>query len=632
MPDPLRLLVITESPGDARLVEQALRESGLPAETVSHRQVADGLSALRREPFDLILLDPDRDPESVTRVRGEAPGTPVILFVSRDDLDTMVRLLWHGADDYLVREGLTPELLICTIRHTLALKRAEVAFERIEHLWREIGGSLHEGVLVTDRESTIVFASTRMGEILGYTADEMQGVSFLTFVDPDDAPQANVLLEQGRGGHGEAELRLRRSDGGIVDARLAVSPVTGGSAGYRGLAIGVADVTRQKRAEEKVRRRNTQLYVINQVVRTATSSADLDELLGGVLEKTLTLLGFEGGGVYLINPGRSSAELITATGLPEDFSFRRRIIDLNAPPYDRVLGQGAAHFVEDYPRACPQDAGSGIQAFASIPIMAGERVIGAINLVSRTVHVFSPDEREVLVSIGREVGSAVERMWLHKQANFYLDLMTHDINNANAVAIGYATLLLEALTGPEKNLARKLAAAVRQSAEIIGNVSTIRRIVEEVPALGPVDLDPVVKGVIPFFPDADIHYTPQARWVAADDLLAEVFINLIGNAVKFSGPGVSIGITTREEDGAVRVSVEDSGPGIPDAEKPRVFEKFRKSGRMSGKGLGLHIVRTLIERYGGRIWVEDRVPGHPESGAAFRFTLKACPPVTGRNG
>jgi signal transduction histidine kinase len=286
--------------------------------------------------------------------------------------------------------------------------------------------------------------------------------------------------------------------------------------------------------------------------------------------------------------------------------------------------------VEDYPRAYPQDAGAGIQAFASIPIVAGERVIGVINLVSKSAHVFSLDEREVLTSIGREVGSAVERLQFHEQANFYLDLMTHDINNANTAAIGYAVLLEENLRGPEKELARKLATAIRQSAEIIENVSTIRRLMEEAPAPRPVSLDPVVRSAIGLFPDADIRYVPQGRWVAADDLLPAVFSNLIGNAVKFGEPSVSILITVREEDVIVAVSVEDTGPGIPDAEKTLVFEKFRRGGRKSGKGLGLYIVRTLVERYGGRIRIEDRVPGHPEEGAAFRFTLRAYPPVTGR--
>ena len=632
MSDPLRLLVITGSRGDASLIGEALRTAGLPAEAVWHNRPADALDALRGEPFDLILLDPGPDPGAAARVSDEAPGTPVILLVSRDSLDAAVRALRRGADDYLVREGIDPDLLACTIRSALAVKRAETVLGRVDRLWREIGGSLHEGVLVVDREGTIVVASARMAEIVGCAVGRMEGASFFSFVDSGDVPRAKALVEQGMERRVEVELRLRRSGEAMIDARLAASPVAGVSPGYPGVAVGVLDITGQRLAEEKIRARNAQLSVINQVVGTATSSADLDELLAGVLEKTLDLLDFEGGGVYLIDPGRARAELVAEIGLPEGFSFRRRIVDLNAPPYDAVLGRDAAHFVEDYPRCYPQDAGVGIRAFASIPIIARERVTGAVNLVSRNVHVFSPDEREVLVSIGREVGSAVERMRLHEQANFYLDLMTHDINNANTAAIGYAMLLAGSLSGSAKDLAGKLAAAVRQSAEIIGNVSTIRRIAEEVPVPGPVNLDNVVRGVMSFFPDAEIRYVSQGRWVAADDLLSAVFTNLIGNAVKFGGRGVSIRITAREEGGFVAVSVEDTGPGIPDAEKPLVFEKFRTSGAKSGKGLGLYITRILIERYGGRVRVEDRVPGHPEEGAAFRFTLPARPPVTGRTG
>jgi signal transduction histidine kinase len=108
----------------------------------------------------------------------------------------------------------------------------------------------------------------------------------------------------------------------------------------------------------------------------------------------------------------------------------------------------------------------------------------------------------------------------------------------------------------------------------------------------------------------------------ADDLLPEVFANLIGNAEKFGEPGVEVTVRVEEGDGAVKVSVEDTGPGVPDREKPLLFTRFaRGTNARSGKGLGLYITKMLISRYGGRIWVDDRVPGHPERGAAFRFTL-----------
>ncbi len=63
--------------------------------------------------------------------------------------------------------------------------------------------------------------------------------------------------------------------------------------------------------------------------------------------------------------------------------------------------------------------------------------------------------------------------------------------------------------------------------------------------------------------------------------------------------------------------------GIPDEVKGKLFTRFERGmARGRGEGLGLFIVRTLVERYGGKVWADDRVPGNPEEGAAFRFTLK----------
>ena len=213
----------------------------------------------------------------------------------------------------------------------------------------------------------------------------------------------------------------------------------------------------------------------------------------------------------------------------------------------------------------------------------------------------------------------------HDEANLYLDIMTHDINNANAVTLGYADLLVEMLEGKEREMVRKLRGGVSRSIGIIQNVSTIRRLHSQETSVRPIDLDAVIRAEIAHHPDAGIVYEGKPVWVTADDLLPEVFANLIGNAVKYGEPGVEVRIRVEERDGAAEISVEDTGPGVPDAIKPTLFTRFRRgTNARSGKGLGLYITRMLIERYGGRIRVGDRVPGYPERGAAFRFTLPRC--------
>jgi signal transduction histidine kinase len=110
--------------------------------------------------------------------------------------------------------------------------------------------------------------------------------------------------------------------------------------------------------------------------------------------------------------------------------------------------------------------------------------------------------------------------------------------------------------------------------------------------------------------------------VRADEgLIERVLQNLIGNAIKFTPPGGAIGVLAEApsaEPGWVRISIRDTGPGVPDELRGRLFQKFaagQQAGR--GSGLGLAFCRLVVEAHGGRIWAE----GEPGQGAIFIFTL-----------
>jgi two-component system sensor histidine kinase BarA len=218
----------------------------------------------------------------------------------------------------------------------------------------------------------------------------------------------------------------------------------------------------------------------------------------------------------------------------------------------------------------------------------------------------------------------------NRVANLYLDIMIHDINNANTIAIGYTRFLVDALDGERREEAEKMLSRLEQSSEIIGRVVTLRRAQESGTALTRVDLDRVIRAQAATLPALSIRYEGRPVAVLADDLLPEVFANLLGNAGKFGGPDVEITVRVEERGKEVVVSVEDTGPGIPDAMKVQLFNRFQRGeSMMTGAGLGLYICRMLVERYGGRIWMEDRVEGRPECGAAIRFTLLAGEPGEG---
>lgn len=105
------------------------------------------------------------------------------------------------------------------------------------------------------------------------------------------------------------------------------------------------------------------------------------------------------------------------------------------------------------------------------------------------------------------------------------------------------------------------------------------------------------------------------------DRILQVFLNLLGNAVKFSPRGGKIWLGMEANDGLVRVSVSDTGPGVPIAQRKRIFRRFTQGERgKGGAGLGLYIAHRIVEAHGGKIGVESR----SGTGSTFFFTLPAA--------
>lgn len=215
----------------------------------------------------------------------------------------------------------------------------------------------------------------------------------------------------------------------------------------------------------------------------------------------------------------------------------------------------------------------------------------------------------------------------HADTNLYLDILTHDINNINTASLNYGHIL-EARTGEAREgISRKLLQSLEKSDEIIRNITTLRKIQETSSRLMPLHLQEIIHNEIAGFPGARIEYDSTDVVVMADEMLSSVFTNLIGNSLKYGGSTPCVAIRVEPRDHEVQVSIEDNGRGIPDALKPLIFERFQRGDTtVSGKGLGLFICRNLIGRYGGRIWVEDRVRNDPSQGTVIRFTLLRAKP------
>ncbi|UCE80407.1 MAG: GAF domain-containing protein [Methanobacteriota archaeon] len=224
------------------------------------------------------------------------------------------------------------------------------------------------------------------------------------------------------------------------------------------------------------------------------------------------------------------------------------------------------------------------------------------------------------------------------------DLMTHDINNFNQGIMGYLELLLQdsQLHDKQRRYAESALVQVKNNARLIDNMRTLAK-VRAMPEsdfsmqdLG-MAVDQAIDLVTRINSDREVAVKSSValgkHFVMANESIRDIFVNILSNAVKFdSSKKVKIDVSIksrRTSDGNCwLLAVTDRGRGIPDDRKKAVFERFATGMTgVKGFGLGLSIVSTMIERFGGDIWVEDRVKNDFSKGAVFKIILPKAKPA-----
>jgi len=213
-------------------------------------------------------------------------------------------------------------------------------------------------------------------------------------------------------------------------------------------------------------------------------------------------------------------------------------------------------------------------------------------------------------------------------------MVSHDLRGPLGGLKGLSALALQALDAGDAARARRMLDLMHQESErlvqLVHDLLTLARVNHTELALRPTPLDAVLDEALDMLAlsEGDAlrarvqrEHLPTAQ--ADGALLRQVFVNLLSNAVKFSGGGADVQVRVRgdEQPGEVVVEVRDHGRGFPPERAAELFQPFRRlhGEEVPGTGVGLTIVRRVIERHGGRVWAE----GRPGQGASFFFTLPA---------
>jgi signal transduction histidine kinase len=308
----------------------------------------------------------------------------------------------------------------------------------------------------------------------------------------------------------------------------------------------------------------------------------------------------------------------------------------------------------------------GVRSWISVPLLAHGRVLGALSLVlARGERRFGPDDLALAEEIGLRAALALDNAQLYQQAmveiaarkraeaalvaadrgkDEFLAMLAHELRNPLAAIASAARALDARAEGDDDPRSAELLAVIgRQSrhlARLVDDLLDVSRFSRGRIELRrePVELRRAVEGAVENVrPHVELRRQTLAvtlpdepLWLDADlTRIEQILANLLHNAAKFTEPGGRIDLAAEREDAEVLVRVRDEGAGIDPELLPRVFDLFVQGERSlarsrGGLGIGLTLVRSLVERHGGTIEAASEGPGRG-SELRVRLPLLAAP-------
>jgi two-component system NtrC family sensor kinase len=538
--------------------------------------------------------------------------------------------------------------------------------KRAEEKYRTLVSNVQEGVFISTPQGRFLDFNDAFLRISGYaTRDELMNIDAGSlYANPADRERLKKLLFD-HGAVADFEFEMRRSDGElrtVLESSNAVRDISGNVTAYQGFLL---DITERKRAEQEVRRRNRELLVLNSIATTLNESLDLSDSLHRTLRQMSELFKLDASSLYLFDSPNEVLRRVAAVGHRSEFS--RNFPPTKVPP--ELLQQiQAVHatFLSTQGIPLPQvfrDAQRQEQIAASYVVIlwSKDKVIGGLVVASRTPRDFSPADINLLIAVGSQISSAIERTLLYDQTRqAYDDLrrtqeqllhsekmaavgqlisgVAHELNNPLTAILGYSQLLTSCgQVGPQGlEYSEKLYKQAQRTHRIVQNLLSFAR--QHKPERVPVRLNQVLEDTLALR-DYDLRMSNiRLHLELAEDLpptaadphqLQQVFLNLVNNAVdailEKSADG-DLWVRTAKQGDKFVVEFADSGPGVKDPS--RVFDPFYTTKPVGkGTGLGLSICYGIISEHGGQI----RVRNEPPRGACFTIELPAVSSTVAKN-
>jgi len=630
----------------------------------------------------------------ILRANPKTRNIKVIMLTALTQVEDKVRAFAAGACDYIGKPCETAELL-ARVELQLNLKRTEAALRESEERYRDLFENASDLIQSVAIDGTFTYVNRAWREALGYTEDEVPRLSIFDIIHPDSQAHCRELFQRVVAGEDItiAEIRFVTKHGLKIEVEGSVSCLFENGKFVRTRGI-FRDVTERKRmerelecyrnqleemvrektanlvmvnqrlqreiaerkgTEKRVLQRNQELAALNAIAQTINQSVDLNEVLNNSLDKTLEILNVRHGGIGLLDSDAQCLASAVVRGIDDDLVQTLLPWKVGEGILGRTVQLGEPLFIEsaiDSPHAHPQALGFAVserlRSVMAVPLKANGKALGVVFALTEGNRVFTPEERNLLVTIGHQISTAIRKDQLFTQASRTQRLeeldrlrtalvacVSHELRTPLTSIKGLASTLTQSDVAWTPEDQREFLSIIdRQSdvlTRIVGDLIETSQLqagimkMEKGECFIPKLLDRLASqlhaltGKHRFEARVPIDLPP----VHADEMrIGEIITNLVSNAAAYSDEGTRITLEAEAVDGHITLSVSDEGIGIPPEYIEKVFDQFFRleSGvarRKGGTGLGLSICKGIVKAHSGEIWVESE----PGKGSVFRFKL-----------
>jgi PAS domain S-box-containing protein len=525
------------------------------------------------------------------------------------------------------------------------LNRTHDALESSRAQTRYLVEKAPEGIFVADLDGRYTDVNDAACSMTGFTRDEILRMTILDVIPVQEAERLRVTKERLlAGGTEHGEWSLRRKDGTCVPVDLSASILPDG----RWQAF-VHDISVRKRLEYEHR-------FLAELGPVLSTTLDYEETLTRVADTVVRELA-DLCVVYLVNDGDEDVNRLKVVNGDASMAWACDVFRRLAPDrkpqglISEVLDNGLPVLVshlsapdvtalfQGEERLAAPGAARPLSGMAT-PLVAGGKLLGVLALLSAAPsRVYGAEDMRLANEVAQRAALAVENARLYRAAQRalrdreeVLGIVAHDLRNPLATILMQTHLIRRRATEREKKPPERIERAVSRMNRLIQDLLDVARVEAGrlTVAQDSLSVRQVVRDALEAHRaeassrslELSLDISPDLPDVWADrDRLLQVLENLVGNAIKFtqSGGRITIGAVQRNENVLFRVA--DTGPGIAPEDQRHVFDRYWQANKSErrGAGLGLPIVKGIVEAHGGRVWLESSLG----RGSTFFFTIPA---------